>query len=380
MTTPVAAPSGEQSCAWNGADLPEQHENVVVLSQSEILDFCGVNDEKIRRLQSHLDAKLVVRGNKLKIIGKPDDVKRTTHVIHEMLHVLRKGGRLTEEQFREAMRYAADRARHGMPPGPELPQPETGGALPREDTLSELFLDEIPVPLKRRRLTPLTANQRRYVRAIRANDIVFGIGPAGTGKTYLAMAMAVTALVDGDVNRIILCRPAVEAGERLGFLPGDLAQKFDPFVRPLWDALYEMMDSEKIRSHIESGVIEIAPLAFMRGRTLNNAFVILDEGQNTSVEQMKMFLTRLGFDSKAVITGDITQVDLPHGQESGLVNSQRVLQGIAGIEFVHFTGRDVVRHPLIMKIIQAYEQAKAEDQGRNRSQRSGTHPSRQQAR
>lgn len=349
--------------------MPEQHENVVVLSQSEILDFCGVNDEKIRRLQSHLDARLVVRGNKLKIIGKPDDVKRTTHVIHEMLNVLRKGGRLTEEQFRGAMRYAADRARQGMPPGPEGPQTDEGEGAPREDTLSELYLDEIPVPLKRRRLTPLTANQRRYVRAIRGNDIVFGIGPAGTGKTYLAMAMAVTALVEGDVNRIILCRPAVEAGERLGFLPGDLAQKFDPFVRPLWDALYEMMDSEKIRSHIETGVIEIAPLAFMRGRTLNNAFVILDEGQNTSVEQMKMFLTRLGFDSKAVITGDITQVDLPHGQESGLVNSQRVLNSIAGIEFVQFTGRDVVRHPLIMKIIQAYEQAKAEERGRSRSPR-----------
>ena len=360
--------------------MPEQHENVVVLSQGEILDFCGVNDEKIRRLQSHLDAKLVVRGNKLRIIGRPEDVKRTTHVINEMLNVLRKGGRLTEEQFRSAMRYAAERARHGLPPGPEASGEEQPEApAPKEETLSELFLDEIPVPLKRRRLTPLTANQRRYVRAIRGNDIVFGIGPAGTGKTYLAMAMAVTALVEGGVNRIILCRPAVEAGERLGFLPGDLAQKFDPFVRPLWDALYEMMEADRIRSHIESGVIEIAPLAFMRGRTLNNAFVILDEGQNTSVEQMKMFLTRLGFDSKAVITGDITQVDLPHTQESGLVNSQRVLKDIAGIEFVNFTGRDVVRHPLIMKIMQAYEQAKSEERGRGRSSKPAPNPSEQAA-
>ncbi|MBI5154591.1 PhoH family protein [Candidatus Poribacteria bacterium] len=326
------------------------------------MEFCGNNDEKIRALQSHLDAKLVVRGNQLKIIGKPEDVKLTTHVVQEILSVMRKGGGLTEQQFRRAMRYAADRARSGLPPSGEAlldGDGEAPGDGEPEATLSELFLDEIPVPLKRRRLSPLTPAQKRYITTIKDNDVVFSIGPAGTGKTYLAMAMAVGALTAGTVSRIILCRPAVEAGERLGFLPGDLAQKFDPYVRPLWDALYEMMESERIRHHIETGVIEIAPLAFMRGRTLNNAFVILDEGQNTSIEQMKMFLTRLGFESKAVITGDITQVDLPQGQESGLAHAQRVLGNIEGIGFVQFTGRDVVRHPLLTKIIQAYDREKA---------------------
>jgi len=346
----------------------ETLEKVVSLGHSEVIEFCGRNDEKLRELQKHLDARLVLRGNQLKIIGSPEDVERTAHVIEEILQVLRKGGRMTEHQFRQAMSYARSRARSGLPPGPEAdgeapPSPEG------EATLSELLLDEIPVPLKRRRLTPLTVNQRDYVKAIRRNTVVFGIGPAGTGKTYLAMAMAVGALVDGKVNRIILCRPAVEAGERLGFLPGDLAQKFDPYVRPLWDALYEMMEAERIRQAIESGVIEIAPLAYMRGRTLNNAFVILDEGQNTTIEQMKMFLTRLGFDSKAVITGDITQVDLPPGQLSGLVHAQRILGGIEDIEFVRFTKRDVVRHPLLTKIIHAYEQEKLTDAGRGDARR-----------
>ncbi|HNM48037.1 MAG TPA: PhoH family protein, partial [Candidatus Sumerlaeota bacterium] len=187
-------------------------------------------------------------------------------------------------------------------------------------------------------------------------DIVFGIGPAGTGKTYLAVAMAVSALMAGKVSRIILCRPAVEAGEKLGFLPGDLKEKLDPYVRPLYDALYEMMDAEKIRQALDTGVIEIAPLAFMRGRTLNNSFVILDEGQNTSPEQMKMFLTRLGFESKAVVTGDVTQIDLPRGTVSGLVHVQKVLSSIEGIGFTFFDEQDVVRHDLVMKIVRAYEQ------------------------
>ncbi|MEQ8822394.1 MAG: PhoH family protein [Sumerlaeia bacterium] len=362
--------------------MAEREERVITLSQSEAMELAGARDEKLRRLQEHLEAKVVLRGNQLKIVGQSDEVERTAHVIEEILHVVRKGGRLSEQQFRSAMSYAAGRARSGLDPnGPadapiEAPATEAArspsasvtaapvvapgpeGVSKRESTLSELFLDEIPVPLKRRRLSPLTTAQKRYIQAIRKYDIVFGVGPAGTGKTYLAMAMAVGALIEGKVNRIILCRPAVEAGERLGFLPGDLAQKFDPYVRPLWDALYEMMDADKIKSAIESGVIEIAPLAYMRGRTLNNAFVILDEGQNTTIEQMKMFLTRLGFDAKAVITGDVTQVDLPRTQPSGLLHAMRVLKDIKGIEHVRFSGQDVVRHPLIMKIIQAYEHDK----------------------
>jgi phosphate starvation-inducible PhoH-like protein len=344
-------------------------ENVITLGQGEVLEFCGNNDEKIRALQKHLDARIILRGNTLKILGAPDDVRRTTHVIEEILQVMRKRGRLTEQQFRRALNYAAERARSGLPPSPshggpvgdDVAAPTDGADGPK---LSDLLLEEIPVPLKRRRLTPLTGNQKLYVNAIRNNTVAFGVGPAGTGKTYLAMAMAVGALVEGSVSRIILCRPAVEAGERLGFLPGDLAQKFDPYVRPLWDALYEMMESERIKTALETGVIEIAPLAYMRGRTLNNAFVILDEGQNTTIEQMKMFLTRLGFESKAVITGDVTQVDLPHGQTSGLVHASRVLEGIPDIAIVRFEGRDVVRHPLLTKIIHAYEREKQEERER----------------
>ncbi len=338
--------------------LQAQAENTVTLSQNELLELCGNNDEKIRALQSHLDARLVIRGNRLKIIGEPEVVERTTQVIREILDIVRNQGRLSDHQFRQAMRYAADRARKGMPPVEGLDgngEVEVPQAV-QDESLRDVFMDTIPVPIKRRKLSPLTSSQRRYVRAIRENTVTFGIGPAGTGKTYLAMAMASAALTSGEVSRIILCRPAVEAGERLGFLPGDLAQKFDPYVRPLWDALYEMMDAEKIRAALESGVIEIAPLAFMRGRTLNNAFVILDEGQNTSVEQMKMFLTRLGFESKAVITGDVTQIDLPRGHMSGLVHAQRVLKGIDGVGMVHFHNGDVVRHPLLTKIINAYEQ------------------------
>jgi phosphate starvation-inducible PhoH-like protein len=209
--------------------------------------------------------------------------------------------------------------------------------------------------MRRKHLAPLTPNQKRYLDSIRKHDIVFAIGPAGTGKTFLAVAMAVARLVEGQVSRIILVRPAVEAGEKLGFLPGDIAAKFNPYVRPLYDALYEMLDPERMKAFIEDGIIEIAPLAYMRGRTLNSSFIILDEAQNTSIEQMKMFLTRLGLDSQAVVTGDITQIDLPAGKTSGLIHSQKILRNVPGIDFVEFTGKDVVRHSLVQKIIQAYE-------------------------
>jgi len=314
-------------------------ESIITLEPSEILDFCGEGDARIRQLEQKLNVRLVLRGNEIRIIGSSSEVEKSVAVIGDLLHLHRKGGTGKERKIRQHQIMYALKSSEGED---------------RAD-LKNIFLDEIPVPLKRRRLTPLTSGQKRYVDAIRASDIVFAIGPAGTGKTYLAMAMAVAELTRGNVRRIILVRPAVEAGERLGFLPGDLAAKFDPYVRPLWDALYEMMDADTIKHNIETGVIEIAPLAFMRGRTLNNAFVILDEGQNTTPEQMKMFLTRLGFESKAVITGDITQIDLPGGRLSGLVHVRSVLEDIEGIRFIYFDKNDVVRHELVQKIIQAYE-------------------------
>jgi phosphate starvation-inducible PhoH-like protein len=226
--------------------------------------------------------------------------------------------------------------------------------------LKDIFMDTVFVTSSKKTITPKNLSQKEYIDAIRTNDIVFGIGPAGTGKTYLAMAMAVSTLTAGKVDRIILTRPAVEAGESLGFLPGDLAEKIDPYLKPLYDALHDMLKFEKVNSLIEQGVIEVAPLAFMRGRTLNNAFIVLDEAQNTTSEQMKMFLTRIGFNSKAVITGDITQIDLPAGKKPGLVEASRILKGIKGMSFINFSREDVVRHKLVMKIIAAYEKADAE--------------------
>lgn len=224
-----------------------------------------------------------------------------------------------------------------------------------EPSLKELFANNIAVASKKRFIIPKTEVQRQYVEAIKTNDIVIGIGPAGTGKTYLAMAMAINALLRKEVSRIVLARPAIEAGEKLGFLPGDMYEKVNPYLRPLYDALFDMMDTEKAGKLIEKGIIEIAPLAFMRGRTLNDSFIILDEAQNTTSEQMKMYLTRLGFNSKTVITGDTTQIDLPHGKISGLVEIENILKGIEGIRFIYFTEKDVVRHRLVQEIVRAYE-------------------------
>jgi len=221
--------------------------------------------------------------------------------------------------------------------------------------MRDSLLEGIQVPLKRRIVTPLTPGQHRYAKAMAEYDIVFGIGPAGTGKTYLAMAMAVNAFLKKQISRIVLARPAVEAGEKLGFLPGDMFEKVNPYLRPLYDALFDMMEAEKVVKLIDRGTIEIAPLAFMRGRTLNDSFIILDEAQNTTSEQMKMYLTRLGFNSKTVITGDITQIDLPQGRSSGLIEAEKILNNIEGIKVIYFSERDVVRHKLVQKIIQAYE-------------------------
>jgi phosphate starvation-inducible PhoH-like protein len=305
------------------------------LDQSEVLGFCGRADGKLRRLQARLKARIVARGNELRLSGASQDVEQACALIGSLLAAQRAGrADLSERQVRKAV---------------ESFEPESHGLL------HEALLDVIPVPLRAKRLTPLTATQKRYVDAIRKNPVVFAIGPAGTGKTYLAVGMAVNRLMTGEVGRVILARPAVEAGERLGFLPGDIEAKFNPYVRPLRDALQDMMEPERTRAMIESGAIEIAPLAYMRGRTLNNSFVILDEAQNTTIEQMKMFLTRLGEGSQAVVTGDITQVDLPRGTASGLIHVQKVLADVKGIEFVHFGRRDVVRHPLVQDIVQAYE-------------------------
>jgi phosphate starvation-inducible PhoH-like protein len=264
-------------------------------------------------------------------------------VVGELAALVRQGREVASQDVRMALRHFSQ---------------EGGETVPREER-AERFRDVqaevIAVSTKKRPIRPKSVGQKRYIEAIREDGIVFGIGPAGTGKTYLAMAMAVTSLLHHEVNRIILCRPAVEAGEKLGFLPGTLSEKIDPYLRPLYDALFDMLETERATRLIEQGTIEIAPLAFMRGRTLNESFIILDEAQNTTSEQMKMFLTRLGFGSKAVITGDITQVDLPAGRLSGLIEVRAILKGIPGIEFVYFSEEDVVRHELVQRIVRAYE-------------------------
>ncbi|MDR3631029.1 MAG: PhoH family protein [Desulfocapsaceae bacterium] len=275
-----------------------------------------------------------VRGNSINIAGREHEVKLAADLLQQLYNLIVKGYPVYSSDFAFGLRILES----------------TPNAA-----LDKIFLDKVYVTTQNRVISPKTRNQKLYIDAIRQNDIVFGIGPAGTGKTYLAVAMAVSAYVSGQVRSIILTRPAVEAGEKLGFLPGDLAQKVNPYLRPLHDALNDMLGPEKSEELIERGVIEIAPLAFMRGRTLSNAFIILDEAQNTTREQMKMFLTRIGFDSLAVITGDSTQVDLPTPKQSGLLEARDLLHAINGIKFCSFSTEDVVRHPLVQKIIQAYE-------------------------
>src|SRR3989338_4858271 len=309
---------------------------ILLQSNEEARALFGKFDENLKLVQSNFGVKIVSRGERLVIEGRKDSVEESAKLIKELLSIIRQGGNIKRDEIVYSIRsFKKD---------------------PNVD-LKGIYLDRIEVSSKRQFVAPKTEGQEEYVDAIRHYDIVFGIGPAGTGKTYLAMAMAVHALKRQEVSRIILTRPAIEAGESLGFLPGDLYQKVPPYRRPLYDALYDMMETSEIQDCIEQGVIEAAPLAYMRGRTLNDSFIILDEAQNSTTEQMKMFLTRLGFDSKTVITGDNTQSDLPYGRESGLGQVQKILKHIKGIAFVYFTGEDVVRHSLVQEIIKAYEES-----------------------
>ena len=314
-------------------NLTETTKEIELDDSSVVKILYGELNTNLKDIENLYNIKVHSRGTKLVLKGKEEDLQKAETLIHSVYELVKKG-------------YVPD-------PG-DL---ELASRVLTESTtsLEEIFLDTVCISIRKKIITPKSINQKVYIEAIRKNDIVFGIGPAGTGKTYLAMSMAVAAFLNKNVNRIVLARPAVEAGEKLGFLPGDLYQKVDPYLRPLFDALYEMMDYEKASRLIEKGVIEIVPLAFMRGRTLNDAFVILDEAQNTTSTQMKMFLTRLGFSSKAVITGDITQIDLDENDKSGLIDAKNILRDINGIEFVYFSKTDVVRHPLVKKIIEAYE-------------------------
>ncbi|MCU1265268.1 MAG: Phosphate starvation-inducible protein PhoH, predicted ATPase [Acidobacteria bacterium] len=295
----------------------------------------GVHDQNIKYLESLLDVRIDARGQDVAIDGDPKDVETAERIVEDFAELFKEGRQFSDKELREAFAQIAE---------------------DRAYSLKDYFTKSRFNPSGKKQVAPKSANQRRYIEAIQERDVVFGIGVAGTGKTYLAVAMAVQALMQKQVNRIVLARPAVEAGEKLGFLPGDLQEKVDPYLRPLYDALFDLIDYERVTKLLEKRVIEVAPLAFMRGRTLSDAFVILDEAQNTTSEQMKMFLTRIGFGSKAVITGDVTQVDLPTGKRSGLIEAERVLANLEGIEFIYFNDKDVVRHKLVQMIIRAYEE------------------------
>ncbi len=310
----------------------EQRISVEQMEQATAL--FGSFDENTKRIEKEYRVSIVLRGSEIKIIGEEDDVVRAVRVVNQLMDLVSRGEALTEQ----AVRYCI--------------------SMVNEDTMAqigELASDCICITSKGKPVKPKTLGQKAYVNAIRSHTVNLGIGPAGTGKTYLAVAMAVSAFRAHEVSRIILTRPAVEAGERLGFLPGDLQQKVDPYLRPLYDALFDMLGAETYQRYLERGNIEVAPLAYMRGRTLDDSFIILDEAQNTTSEQMKMFLTRLGFRSKMVITGDATQVDLPDGKRSGLMEAERILKNIPDISITRFDGRDVVRHRLVQDIIKAYE-------------------------
>ncbi|MDH3332766.1 MAG: PhoH family protein [Gammaproteobacteria bacterium] len=319
--------------------------NAVQISRDVVLEpadngrlanLCGQFDEHLRQIERRLNVEIASRGNRFRITGQPGAAEVGGDVLSRLFD-------MTDEERLDPERVHM------------LLQESFMDEANNDAVDSDEVQEEVSIQTRRKLIRARGANQTAYIRNIRNHDLAFGIGPAGTGKTYLAVAAAVDALESEQVRRIVLVRPAVEAGERLGFLPGDLSQKVDPYLRPMYDALYDMIGAERVTRLIERNVIEIAPLAFMRGRSLNESFVILDEAQNTSVEQMKMFLTRIGFGSRAVVTGDVTQIDLPNGQMSGLRNATEVLQNVKGVSFTHFTPKDVVRHQLVQRIVRAYE-------------------------
>ena len=316
------------------------------LNNQEAAALYGLQDENLRFLESHLSAKIVARGGEISFYGNPEEVELAHAVFSSILDMIRTGRQVAIPDINYCLRVVQEGT---------------------DSNLAETLNETLQTTARGKQIKAKTIGQYKYVKAIKAHDIIFGVGPAGTGKTYLAVVMAVSALKNKEVNRIILTRPAVEAGEKLGFLPGDLQEKVNPYLRPLYDGLYDVLGIDTAQRYVDKSIIEIAPLAYMRGRTLDDSFIILDEAQNTTPEQMKMFLTRIGFGSKAVVTGDVTQVDLPKVSNSGLVVVQKILKGIKGISFQYLTQADVVRHPVVQRIINAYEEydsLEAEGNGR----------------
>ena len=317
---------------------------ILELEPEDFYTIVGHHEENLRKLGKILNLQVGSRGNEIMVSGESENEEKAKRFLKELEGLVKSGHKLSKADVDMYLTQLSSR---------------------KESTVRENAQEVITTTYRGKRIVPKTPTQKRYVEAIKKNDVVFGVGPAGTGKTYLAVATAVAYFRKGLVNRIILTRPAVEAGERLGFLPGTLQEKIDPYLKPLYDALFEMIEPEKVNSLLERNVFEIAPLAYMRGRTLNDAFIILDEAQNTTKEQMKMFLTRLGFGSKVVITGDVTQIDLPSKSRSGLVEALKILRGIEGIEIIEFSREDVVRHRLVQEIIKAYEEYESREERQN---------------
>lgn len=307
---------------------------ITLKDNQEALAILGPNDEYIRTVGEQFDLRISTRGDEIVIAGETLEAEKTAKIFHELLFLHRSGNQITVHDLRYAIKMVKDG---------------------QESDLHQIFSDTIMVTARGRHIKPKTLGQKKYIEAIRHNHVTFGIGPAGTGKTYLAVAMAVFSLKNKLVDRIVLTRPAVEAGEKLGFLPGDLQEKVDPYLRPLYDALYDLLGTETFEKYMSKNIIEVAPLAYMRGRTLSDSFIILDEAQNTTPQQMKMFLTRFGFGSKMVITGDVTQIDLPSSTKSGLRQAQDIFQGIEGISCISLTEYDVMRHEIVGRIIKAYD-------------------------
>lgn len=314
--------------------LTKEEGSIEINDDKTIKEIAGNLDANIRTIEEKMKVRLRIKDNAITVQGLPENVEMTKRLLDDLKYMIQKQNTLQEQDLNYAIDFIRSR---------------------KEGSLKELLDDVVCITASGKSIKPKTFGQKRYVDSMRKHDVVFGIGPAGTGKTYLAMAMAVQAFKNREVNRIILTRPAVEAGENLGFLPGDLQEKVDPYLRPIYDALFEILGVDTYLKFFEKGLIEVAPLAYMRGRTLDSAYVILDEAQNTTNEQMKMFLTRLGFGSKAIITGDITQIDLIRGKESGLKTVRGILEDVKGIDFINLTSSDIVRHPLVQRIINAYE-------------------------